>query len=75
MTKVTPRNLLSGEEQISNNFEKDVQYLLSCLWTDAHMAIDESWDKSNDGFEAQISIIERFASKYKIEIKDVRKDD
>lgn len=45
--------------------------LLSNIWADAHMALDDAWDRSDSGFEAQIDLIEEHTDKYDIEIKAV----
>ena len=52
--------------------EKDIAKLLSGLWTDANMALDDDWDRSDSGFKAQITLIEEFASKYDIDLTDTR---
>ena len=39
--------------------------LLQNLRIDAEMALDDRWDRSDDGFEAQISLIDNFLSKLK----------
>lgn len=46
--------------------EKDIQELLSCLWTDAGMAIDGTWDRSDSGFKDQRTLIEEFCDKYEL---------
>ena len=45
--------------------------LLSNIWADAHMALDDVWDRSDSGFEAQIHLIEEHTDKYDIELKPV----
>lgn len=37
--------------------------IIRSLWTDANMALDEDWDKSDEGFKAQIELIEEFTGK------------
>jgi hypothetical protein len=36
------------------------------------MALDDDWDRSNDGFQAQVENIEAFAAKYDITLTDTR---
>ena len=55
--------------------KKELEELLSCLWTDAHLALDGSWDRSDSGFKEQQLLIEKFVSKYELTIKDTCKDD
>ena len=52
--------------------EKDLEMLLSCIHTDANMAIEDVWDRGDDGFEAQIESINDFCSKHKLAIGDNR---
>ena len=49
--------------------EQELTELLSALWTDANMALDDDWDRSDSGLQAQIEAIEAFADKYSIEIE------
>lgn len=43
--------------------------ILNTIYIDASMALEGHWDKSNDGFESQQILIEKFLDKvgYKIE--------
>lgn len=53
--------------------KNELKELLSCLHTDARMALDDTWDRSNDGFECQIELIEDFAKKHDIDLNDTTK--
>jgi hypothetical protein len=55
--------------------QKELEELLSCLWTDARLALDDIWDRDDSGFEFQRMLIEKFASKYDLNIKDVVKEE
>lgn len=44
--------------------------LLSSLRTDAEMALDDRWDRSDDGFAAQVDQIEAFAARFQIPLYD-----
>jgi len=54
--------------------EEDIQKLLSGLYTDALLALDDTWDRSDEGFKAQIQLIEKFGAEHDIEIIDGRED-
>ena len=54
-----------GEE-----FKKDVIRLLSNILTDASMAIEDVWDRSDDGFVEQMRSIYDFRDKYNLH-KDI----
>lgn len=51
----------------------ELRRLLSGLYTDALMALDDTWDRSDHGFKCQISLIEKFATEFDIELEDTRK--
>ena len=57
-----------------NNSEKhrDTNEVITGLWTDANMALDEEWDRSDSGFESQIILIEELAGKHGYELSDTR---
>ena len=55
--------------------EEDIKKLLTGIYTDACMALDDTWDRSDDGFTAQIQLIEDFATDHNIEIEDLREND
>ena len=50
--------------------EEELTELLSCLWTDANMALRDEWDRSDSGFKAQIILIEYFTEKHNIILKN-----
>lgn len=41
-------------------FRKDALVLSTILYNDACMALDDDWDRSDDGFQAQVDVIEIF---------------
>jgi len=43
---------------------KKLRSILNNIWTDANMALDGNWDKSDDGFQCQIDLIEDAASEF-----------
>ena len=43
--------------------EKEVEHLLRSLRTDAKMALNGEWNKSDKGFQAQITAINRVLTK------------
>lgn len=45
-----------------NNFEEAIE-ILKNIKLDAEMALDDRWDRSDDGFVTQIEIIEEFLNK------------
>lgn len=45
--------------EAANYFQAAVKIILT-LKQDAEMALNEEWDKSDEGFKAQISIIDKF---------------
>jgi hypothetical protein len=51
---------------MNKKFKEDLSNLLSTIYKDADMAINGEWDKSDDGFEAQQTLIDRFCDKYNI---------
>jgi len=57
---------------INTELKNELKELLSGLWTDANMALNDDWDKSDEGFEAQIELIEQFADKHGIQLTDNR---
>ena len=57
---------------INTELKNELKELLSGLWTDANMALDDDWDRSDEGFEAQIELIEQFADKHGIQLTDNR---
>jgi len=59
-------------KQLHEKMYEELQNLLCELWSDANMALDDDWDRSNDGFQAQVENIEAFAAKYDITLTDTR---
>lgn len=51
---------------------EDLTNLLSGLYTDAEMALNGDWERTDEGFEAQLDAIDRFVDKYQIPIVDTR---
>jgi len=56
----------------NTELKNELKELLSGLWTDANMALNDDWDRSDEGFEAQIELIEQFADKHGIQLTDNR---
>ena len=54
--------------------EEDIKKLLSGIYTDALLALDGTWDKSDDGFRTHVELIESFGAEHDIEIIDGRED-
>lgn len=48
----------------AEKFRQEVLKVLATLHKDAEMALDDEWDRSDDGFEAQIDNICTFWSKW-----------
>ena len=46
----------------ANNFEEAIE-ILKNIKLDAEMALDDKWDRSDDGFKTQIDIIQDFLNK------------
>jgi len=57
---------------VNTELKNELKELLSGIWTDANMALDDDWDRSDEGFEAQIELIEQFADKHGIQLTDNR---
>lgn len=49
-------------EEACNNYQKAVE-LLTMVKVDAEMALNDDWDRSNDGFSHQIEFIDKFLNK------------
>ena len=46
--------------------------ILKNIHIDANMALKDDWDRSNDGFECQIKIIEGFCEKHDIDLDRIK---
>lgn len=60
---------------MTEEFKKEISELLSTLYKDAEMAINEEWDKSDSGFETQQHLITLFCYKYNIPLVVDKKDE
>lgn len=47
----------------NNNIMNEILSVLETLKEDAEMALEGTWDKSDDGFEAQITLIDKIILK------------
>ena len=50
---------------MKNKLKEEVISLLKTLRKDAHMALNNEWDRSNDGFRCQILLINEMLNKLK----------
>ena len=57
---------------VNTELKNELKELLLGIWTDANMALNDDWDRSDEGFEAQIELIEQFADKHGIQLTDNR---
>ena len=48
--------------------KKDIEKVLSQILTDCQMALDDTWDRSDDGFVAMQENIYDLALKYDLEV-------
>lgn len=64
------RDMQPVYDELKNIVPKDIQETLTCIWTDANMAIDDDWDRSDEGFQSQIDAIEDLSDKYSFELTD-----
>ena len=51
---------------MTEEFKQELSSLLSTIYTDAEMAINGEWDKSDEGFEVQQNLIKIFCYKHNI---------
>ena len=56
--------------EVTPVFLADLSELLSALYTDAELALNDDWDRSDAGFEAQLNAVDEFVEKYQIPIVD-----
>ena len=50
------------------DMEAELTNLLKCLRDDAVMALNDTWDRSDDGFKSQIELIDNFAKQFNLEL-------
>lgn len=50
--------------------KEDLEKVLSCIVNDCQMALDDTWDRSDDGFVAMQEIVYDFALKYDFKISE-----
>ena len=48
--------------------KEDMENLLSMIVTDCQMALDDTWDRSDDGFVAMQDRVYEMANKYDLDI-------
>lgn len=57
---------------MEEEMKKELEHLLSDIITDANMALDDTWDRSDDGFVAILENIYDFTNRYKLKTLDKR---
>jgi hypothetical protein len=63
---------IMARSEIQKDLKEDTEHLLSGILTDASMAIEDVWDRSDDGFQCQMELIYEFREKYQLDIMDTR---
>ena len=59
---------------MDGKLKEDLELLLSQITTDAQMALDDTWDRSDDGFVAMQENVYDFAYKYKLNVKTTERE-
>ena len=59
---IASKDLSQYVVKAANEFPEALS-LIKSLWEDANMALDGDWDRSDEGFKAQIELIEKFLNK------------
>jgi hypothetical protein len=60
---------------VRDQFTEELTNLLATLRQDAWMALADHWDRTDEGFDAQVELIEDFAEKYKLGIDEIYDDE